>query len=165
VSATDPSTWRLPRLRIDADGAWFHDDEEVTHPGILANLRDGLRVDDAGHYLPIGPVRVSVEVADTPFVVLRVEPEGDGLALTLNDLSRETLAPDTLRFSDRGTPYCRVKGGRFEARLSRPAAYQLFQRVETSAEGGTASLLLGDRRYSLPGLSAEERESGPNTSA
>jgi len=152
VSPTEPSTWKLPRLRIDAEGAWFHDDEEVTHPGILANLRDGLRSDDGGYYLPIGSVRVPVEVADAPFVILRVEPEGDGLALTLNDLTREALAPETLRFSDRATPYCRVKGGQFEARLSRAAAYQLLQHVETSPEGGRASLVLGARRYALPGL-------------
>ena len=52
--APDPSTWTLPRLRIDRDGAWFHDDAEVTHAGILANLRDSLRVDVEGHYLQIG---------------------------------------------------------------------------------------------------------------
>jgi uncharacterized protein len=155
--ATDPSTWKLPRLRIDAEGAWFHDDDEVTHPGILANLRGALSVDGDGHYLPIGPVRVPVEVTDAPFVVLRVESEGDGLALTLNDLSRETLAPDTLRFGARGTPYCRVKAGRFEARLSRPAAYQLLQRVEASAGEGAPSLVLGGRRYPLPDLDADER--------
>ena len=49
--APDPSTWTLPRLRIDRDGEWFHDDAEVTHAGILVNLRENLRVDDQGHYL------------------------------------------------------------------------------------------------------------------
>ena len=36
--ATDPSTWKLPRLRIDRDGLWYHEDAEVTHEGILATL-------------------------------------------------------------------------------------------------------------------------------
>ncbi len=89
---TDPSKWTLPRLRITRDGEWLHDGEEVTHAGILANLRESLRVDERGHYLQIGPARVPVEVDDAPFVVLRVEPEGDRLMLTLNDFSREPLA-------------------------------------------------------------------------
>jgi len=156
--SSDPSTWKLPRIRIDAEGVWFHEDEEVTHPRILAELRDALQVDADGYYLPAGRVRVPVEVADAPFVVVRVEPEGDDLALVLNDLTREILAPETLRFGRRGVPYCRVKAGRFDARMSRAAAYQLLQHVEPGA--GAPSLVLGDRRYPPPWLDGEGRRGG-----
>ena len=149
---TDPSTWSLPRLRIDRDGIWYHDDAEVTHAGILANLRENLRVDAEGHYLQIGPVRVPVEVEDAPFVVERVEVEGSGLAATLNDLTREPLALDTLRVDERGIPRCRVKNGHFDARLSRAATYQLLQRVEHPDAGGPAALVVSGRRYLVPGL-------------
>jgi hypothetical protein len=149
--ASDPSTWTLPRLRIDREGAWFQDGGEVTHEGMLAALRSALSRDDRGHFLEIGPVRVPVEVDDAPFVVLRAEPDGDRLALTLNDLTREALAPDTLRFGADGAPYCRVKDGRFEARWSRAAAYQLLQHVQRD-ESGRADLLVGARRDPLPGL-------------
>ena len=148
----DPSTWTLPRLRIDRDGAWYHDDAEVTHAGILANLRDNLQVDQQGHYLQIGPVRVAVEVEDAPFVVERVEIDGDRLAATLNDESREPLALDTLRIDERAVPRCRVKGGRFDARLSRAAAHQLLQHVEPGEGGGRAALVLGGLRHPVPGL-------------
>jgi hypothetical protein len=151
MSATpDPSTWTLPRLRIDRDGVWFHDDAEVTHQGIVANLRESLRVDEQGHYLQIGPARVPVEVEDAPFVVERVEREGDGLVATLNDLSREEVALDTLRVDGRGIPRCRVKNDRFDARLSRAATYQLLQHAEPAAGGSV--LVLGGRRHSVPGL-------------
>lgn len=147
---SDPSTWTLPRLRIDRDGAWYHDDAEVTHAGILANLRENLRVDEEGHYLQIGPARVPVEVEDTPLIVERVEADGDGLAVILNDLSREPLALDSLRVDDRGIPRARVKSGRFTARLNRAATYQMLQFVQPG-EGGPA-LVLGGRRYAVPGL-------------
>jgi hypothetical protein len=153
MSATpDPSTWTLPRLRIDRDGVWFHDDAEVTHQGIVANLRENLRVDEQGHYLQIGPARVPVEVEDAPFVVERVEREGDGLVATLNDLSREPVVLDTLRVDGRGIPRCRVKNGRFDARLSRAATYQLLQHAEPGPDAARSVLVLGDRRYSVPGL-------------
>jgi len=148
----DPSTWTLPKLRIDRDGNWFHDDAEVTHPGIIANLRDNLRVDERGHYLQIGPARVPVEVEDAPYVVERVEALGDGLTATLNDLTREPVALDTLRVDERGIPRCRVKAGRFDARLSRAATYQLLQHAQPDEGTGRSSLVLAGRRHPVPGL-------------
>ena len=148
----DPSTWTLPKLRIDRDGTWFHDDAEVTHPGIIANLRDNLRVDERGHYLQIGPARVPVEVEDAPYVVERVEALGDGLTATLNDLTREPVALDTLRVDERGIPRCRVKEGRFDARLSRAATSQLLQHVQPDEGTSRSSLVLGGRRHAVPGL-------------
>jgi hypothetical protein len=152
VPAPDPSTWTLPRLRIDRDGAWYHEDAEVTHAGILANLREGLRLDERGYFLQIGPARVPVEVEDAPFVVERVERDGDGLTATLNDLTREPLALDTLRVDERGIPRSRVKAGRFVARFSRAATYQLLQHVEPGGGGVPAALVLGGRRHAVPGL-------------
>lgn len=149
---SDPSTWKLPRLRIDRDGAWFHEDEEVTHEGILANLRENLQIDEQGHHLRIGPVRVPVEVEDTPFVIVRVEREGDALFVIRNDLGREPLAVDTLTIDARGVPRCRVQDGRFTARLDRAATYQLLQHVEPAEGPRPAALVLGDRRYPVPGL-------------
>lgn len=149
MASSDPSTWKLPRLRIDRDGGWFHEGEEVTHEGILANLREGLEVDSAGHYLQIGPVRVPVEVEDAPVVVVRFEADGEGWALWLSDGSREALDPATLVLRHGDVPYCRVKGGRFEARFSRAAAWQLFQQVETQPGGEGATLASGGRRYRL----------------
>lgn len=142
-----PAGWTLPRLRITRDGEWLHEDEEVTHPGILANLRDNLRVDARGHYLQAGPARVPVELDDAPFTVLRVEAAGDRLVVTLNDLSREALDPGTLSFDAEDVPHCRVKQGRFAARLSRAAAHQLLDRMEDGEDESHAVLVIGPRRY------------------
>jgi hypothetical protein len=149
MASSDPSTWKLPRLRIDRDGEWFHEGEEVCHVGILASLRQGLQVDPAGHFLQIGSVRVPVEVEDAPFAVVRFEAEGDGFALWLNDGSREALEPGSLRLREGDVPYCRVKGGRFEARFSRAAAWQLLQRIEKQPGGGPPTLAVGGRGYAL----------------
>jgi len=149
MSTSDPSTWTLPRLRVDKEGAWYHEDEEVTHPGILSSLRAALERDAEGYCIRIGPVRVPVQVEDAPYAVLRFEPEGEGFAVTLNDLTRETLDAGTLRMGEGEVPYCRVKGGAFEARFSRAAAYQLLERLEPDAETGRGALRVGDRRYAL----------------
>src|SRR5438034_6611312 len=76
--------WALPKLRIDANGDWFDADVEVTHPGILANLRSSLRRDAQGYFIQTR-VRIPVEVADVPFVVIRFERSaGDRKSTRLN---------------------------------------------------------------------------------
>ena len=122
---TPPSEWRLPKLRIDVDGDWFDDDVEITHPGILANLRGNLRKDADGHFIQTR-VRIPVAVADAPFVVTRVERRGESLHLRLNDGSEEDVAASAVRIGAADVPYAPVKQGAFEARLSRAAAYQLL---------------------------------------
>lgn len=148
----DPSTWTLPRLAIDADGVWHAEGAEVTHPGILANLRANLRRDAQGHHLQVGPARVPVDVADAPYVVVRMELEDDGPAVILNDLSREPLRVDTLGFGPGEIPYCLVRDGQFEARFSRGAAWELLQHVEHDPATGAAVLVLPGLRRVIPAV-------------
>ena len=149
MTSGEPASWNLPRLRVAPDGAWYHEDEEVTHEGILASLRDALEQDGSGFFIRVGPVRVPVEVEDAPVVVVRFEASAGGFAVVLNDGSRETLRPETLRLGPGEVPYCRVKDGRFEARFSRAAAYQLLRHVEPDETAGRCWLSAGGRRYVL----------------
>ena len=73
--ASGPPPFPPRTFRIDRDGTWRHEGQEVTHPGVLQNLYANLRADESGHYLQIGPARVPVEVDDAPFVAVRLEIE------------------------------------------------------------------------------------------
>ena len=143
MTPADPSEWTLPHLTVNREGEWLHEGQEITHPGILANLMGNLRRDAAGYFIQAGTVRVPVEVADVPFVVVRVEAVGSVLRLTVNDGTEEPLDPATLRLTAAGIPYCRIKGDRFEARLSRAAAYQLGQLIDYDEATGAAVLKVG----------------------
>jgi hypothetical protein len=149
-----PSPFPPGTFRIDRDGAWRHEDQEVTHPGVLRNLYANLRVDGQGHYLQVGPARIMVEVEDAPFVVIRVEvPSWDNpgsLRVYLSDGREESLDPAGIWLGAHGTPYCRVTGGRFVARFSVAAWLQLAEAVEEEAGGGGPVLVLGGRRIPLP---------------
>lgn len=148
-AAGDPGL--LGAFRIDREGTWRHEGVEVTHPGILRNLYANLRADAYGYHLQTGPLRVPVQVDDTPFVVVRVETGCDPGAITvyLSDGSQEPLDATTLMLDRRGIPYCRVKDGRFRARLSVPAWLQLAETVEPDPESGQPTLVLGGRRVPL----------------
>ena len=145
--ATPPSEWKLPRLTIDENGDWYDDGVQVTHDGILANLRSTLRHDAEGYFIQTR-VRIPVEVADAPWVVVRLERRGDALHGFLNDGSEERIDPATLRITTADIPYCTVKDGTFPARFSRAATFQLLALAERDA-GGADVLRLGDRTYSL----------------
>jgi len=151
MTTPDPSQWSLPQLQIDREGDWLNEGTQITHAGILANLRTNLRRDAHGHYVQAGPVRIPVEVEDTPFTVIRVEEgEEQGLRLTLNDGSQERLDPARLRLTPDGVPYCWVKAGQFEARLTRAAAWQLARFIQYDEASNSATLILGGARYPLP---------------
>jgi hypothetical protein len=146
--STPPPAWTLPALRVDVDGDWHDADVQITHPGVLANLRGNLRRDAAGYFIQTR-VRIPVEVADVPFVVTRIEPRADALRVWLNDGTDQDVDPATLRIGPGDVPYCAVKAGAFEARLSRVAAYQLLTLAEYDERSGHGALRLGGREYSL----------------
>jgi hypothetical protein len=130
MSEPESGQWTLPKLRIDVNGDWFDSDVQVTHPGILANLRGNLRRDADGYFIQTR-VRIPVEVEDTPFTVTRVERRGRDLFASVNDDTEESVDPRTLRMGAAEIPYCRVKKGAFEARLTRAAAYELLVMAES----------------------------------
>jgi hypothetical protein len=148
MSATPPSGWTLPTLRVDVDGEWHDGDVQITHPGVLANLRDNLRHDAGGYFIQTR-VRIPVAVADAPFVVARIERRGEGLHAWLNDGAEQDVDPATLRIGPGDVPYCAVKAGAFEARLSRAATYQLLALADYDEHSGRGALRLGGREYPL----------------
>lgn len=159
---TEPSAG-LPSIpsgtfRIDREGVWHHEGQEITHPGVLDNLYANLRVDASGHFLQVGPTRIPIAVEDTPFVVVRLEiepPAGDqppaALRLRLTDGTDDTLpaVPGCIWLGPRDTPYCRVKAGRFTARIGLAAWLQLADRLEEDAAAGVPVLVVGGRRLRL----------------
>ena len=94
--STSPSEWKLPDLRIDRDGDWYDEGVQVTHPGILANLRSNLKKDAEGFFIQTR-VRIPVRVDDAPWVVTRIERRGETLHALLNDGSDERVDPATVR--------------------------------------------------------------------
>jgi uncharacterized protein len=140
--------WQLPKLRIDVDGHWHDDDVEITHHGVLANLRGNLRRDGEGYFIQTR-VRIPVTVDDVPWVVTRIERRGERLHAMLNDDTEAVVDPATLRFGPDNVPYCAVKDGAFEARLSRAATFQLLALGEYDHCTDRGALRLGGREYEL----------------
>jgi hypothetical protein len=143
-------------FRIDKEGRWFYEGEEITHRKTYLLYAQNLIRDESGRiFLQVGQERSPVEVEDAPYVVKTLNffpAEGGGLKqiqLVLNDESREWLNPQTLRIGDDHVPYCRVRGGIFEARFSRNAYQLLLPHIQEAGPEGPFYILLDGERYEL----------------
>lgn len=144
-------------ILIDKEGAWFHEGNEITRREILEHFMTNLRrTEDGGYIVQVGANTCPVQVADTPFVIGRVDllrsPSSgeEELLLSIRNLSRpQPLNPATLRVGEDHVMYCEVCDGAFPARFSRPAYYQLAEWIMEDPDTGQFYLELDENRYPI----------------
>lgn len=153
----------LERLELDEEGHFYHQGEPFLNENVARLFHRSLRRTPGGTWLiDIPPFSYPLRVADTAYVVRRVEFRGEGEGrgegeaaplLTLSDETVEPLAEATLRYVEGRGLYCRVKGGSEPARFSRPAYFAIADRIESADDesDGRYWLRLGNRRLPIAG--------------
>lgn len=143
-------------LRIDKEGRWFYQDEEITHCKTYLLYCKHLTRDKSGQIvLQIGREKCPVEVEDAPFVVKTLDfiLAGGGklksVSLILNDQTREPLDPLTIRIGADNAPYCQVRGKMFSARFSRNAYQLLLPFVQHDEKGTRFFITIDGKEYNL----------------
>jgi uncharacterized protein len=142
---------------VDEEGDWYHEGNRIIRENILEDLFEGLRLGPDGNYLIEWNRAVcALDVADAVFVVGRVdrtESEGtnrERIWLTFRHISQgEPLDPATLMVGKDNVLYCQVRAGRFPARFSRPAYYQLAEWIQEDADSGRFYVELDGQRYAI----------------
>ncbi len=140
-------------VQVDENGDWFHDGNRIFRPEILEALYSKLGQTPTGEFI-LTDFRGAclLDVADTPFVVSRVDLERDGsgreqIIIRLKNISQsEVLDPDTLEIGTDNILYCRVFSRRFLARFSRPAYYQFAEFVRENDNGQGFYIELNGKR-------------------
>jgi len=139
------------RMRIAADGTWFHDDGPITRPAMVRAFSGLLVRDDTGAHALLSPFeRLSIEVEDAGFIAVDVAERDGSLAFRLNTDELIVAGPDhplTAR-GDAETPalYLAVRHG-VEARLNRSTYEQLAELA--LAQGDDWEVSSGGETYSL----------------
>ncbi len=142
-------------IYVDKEGNWFHNDAPIIHREVLALFYESLDIDEQGRYIISFKGQVCrLDVEDTPYVIVRTDfvsgsPHGekDRFVLRFTDDSKEDLAPETLLIGPEHVLYCKIRGGKFKARFSRPGYYQLAQYFREEPETGRYFLCLNDKEY------------------
>ena len=135
-------------LSIDLEGRLCHLGQPITHARTLEALWGSLARQPDGRYLVrVGRESGYVHLADAPYGVRGVTPDGERLLVHLGDGSVEPLDPSTLTVDGEGVLHCRVKGGQ-RARFGRSAQVELGLALEEDPPGaGRFALHLGGRTF------------------
>ncbi|MGO9374628.1 MAG: hypothetical protein ACLQBD_21370 [Syntrophobacteraceae bacterium] len=146
-------------ILVDENGDWFHYGNKIFRPEILETLYSKLDQMPTGQFVladSMGPC--PIDVADTPFVVSRVDIDTDGsdreriLICMKNIPGSEVLDLDTLAVGRDNILYCKVLQRRFLARFSRPAYYQLAEFVREDDGGQDFYIELSGKKYPISEL-------------
>jgi len=121
------------RMRIAADGTWFHAGRPIARTAMVRAFASLLTRDEQGrHWLVTPECRQSIEVEDAAFLAVDMRAEGDALAFRLNTDELVIAGPEhPLRAEgDPEVPaiYLAVRRG-CEARLNRSTYLQLAERA------------------------------------
>lgn len=133
-------TWNPPltghsRVRIAADGRWFHDDTLIARENLVRLFATILRREADGSYVLVTPTeKQTVDVEDAPLMAVEVKSQGEGqdrtLAFRLNVDGLVVAGPDhILRFdgtAEAPAPYVTARRG-IEARIARAPFYELVE--------------------------------------
>lgn len=147
-------------IYVDEEGDWYYQNDRIIREDILELFLSNLSLAANGLFcIEWRGQRSTLEVADTPFVVIRVdraslaEGQGEGITIRLKHLPEvESLDPSTLRIGKDNIPYCAVRNGQYRARFSRPAYYQLANWIDFDPISEFFFLELNGIRYPVAPL-------------
>ncbi|HAP93023.1 MAG TPA: hypothetical protein DCM26_00150 [Desulfotomaculum sp.] len=116
-------------LRIDREGAWYADDNQIIRREIVQLFAQHLERDDNGGFMVcLGQDRMLVKVDNVPFVVTGIIP-GDGtISVRLAD-GRELELPEEPVELVGDVPYVSLRWPR-DTRIARQAWWQLTDYLE-----------------------------------
>jgi hypothetical protein len=138
------------RMRIAADGTWFHEGRPIARPAMVRAFASLLARGEGGeHWLVTPECKQSIEVEDAAFVAVELRAKRDALAFRLNTDELVIAGPEhPLRAAgDPEVPaiYLAVRRG-CEARLNRSTYLQL---VEHALAGGRLSVTSQGATFAL----------------
>jgi hypothetical protein len=133
VERWHPSRQGKSGISIDVDGRWYYQGSEIRRPEMVKLFSSVLRRDADAFVLVTPAERLTVEVADVPFLAVDFERRGANtsqelaFATNVGDVViADAVHPLSVRGSDDSPrPYIRVRG-ELDARLSRAVYYRLI---------------------------------------
>ena len=132
---------RQSGIRLDSQGRWWHEGQEVTHRRFgQALLRWLDRLPDGRTILRFDEIRYAyVDVDDAHLLVTSVWWERNRAMIRLNDGTSEELQYTSLEQASDNALYCRVRQETLIARFQTQPYLQLAERIE-EGDGGQFAL-------------------------
>jgi hypothetical protein len=137
VERWNPSHCGHSDMAIEASGRWLHQGRPIARPELVRLFASILRREPDGSHVLVTPgEKLTIDVADAPFVAVEMAAEGEGdarrLAFRLNTGDVVVAGPGHRLTLRDGRPYLHVRRG-LEARLERAVWLEL---AELALAGG-----------------------------
>lgn len=115
------------KLRFTKEGVWLHDNAAVTHHGIALFFSKRLRYSEQHtcYIVEDGGKCVTVEVEDTPRVVVTIDTTVEPWQVISNSDLHEPFDSTRLRYAPSGELYYHLSTEPYQARLHRAAVQAL----------------------------------------
>ncbi|MDP4796692.1 MAG: DUF1285 domain-containing protein [Rhodospirillales bacterium] len=140
-------------IRINAEGAWFHNGSPITRKKLVQLFATVVRRDEAGDYWLITPAEMArIKVDDAPFLAVEMLETNDNgvrylkfrtnvdswITADANHPIRVAIAPN----SGEPRPYLRLFEDGTEARINRAVFYELVNNAVVAEVDGRSMLTI-----------------------
>lgn len=136
----DPNTLlqgrtRETSIRRDAQGRWYYEGAQLTHPRLVESFNQWLGKADDGRFCLKNDINWAYIAVEGPAHFVRRAQVVEGqVRLGLSNGAQETLVPESLRQGPDGALYCTVGAG-LTARFESAAAVALADLLGEDGEG------------------------------
>lgn len=118
-------------IKIDANGAWWHEGRKIVRQGLVNVFSTILVKHIDAYYLVTPQEKLRIEVADVPFIGVNFESVGEGQAqrvmVSTNVDDHVLIDRDHPLAMRNAIPYLRVRD-KLDARINRATFYRLVER-------------------------------------
>lgn len=117
-------------IRLDAEGRWWHDGEEITHERTIALFNRSIIIKKGAFFLTGESAPVPIQVDDVPYFVRAVSKDSQGREMvSLSDGTEELLDWTSLDVGKADRLYCRVKNAAGRAVFERKVYNQFTKNL------------------------------------
>ena len=139
-------------IRIDAQGNWFHEGDPILRDKLVALFASILWAEDGAHFLVTPAEKLSIDVADVPYVIHQAEYV-DRAWVTVTNTHEQVIVgesnPVELReYQGQWVPYVNVRYDLW-ARVNRSIYYQWAEAAIDQQQAEADALTLNSCDYSF----------------
>jgi len=144
---------RIWHYKMDTEGNLWHEGTLFEDPALLKFFMRKMEREPDGRYkLLCQGETCYIEPADVPYVILGIERKGDEVELIFPGDYREVLDPRSLYVGKDNVLYCKVRGGKYDARFNRKPYIELAHWVEEDPRRHQYVLHLGKDYFPIAGV-------------
>lgn len=149
---------KMEKIRLSAEGVWFHDDVEITHQRTIDLMFKSIFLKNGDYFLSGEKKPVPVIVDDAAFFVRDISEKNGEFVIKISDATEEKLNVATLDVGSDNQLYCLIKSASVKAKFERKVYYELMKNLDQ--RDGYYGLVLKNRFYPVQSVSQNQKENG-----